>query len=110
MGEVKDQMGEMKDQMGEVKREVAAIKKESHRSKQEPESDARSLGASFACFQPSINIREDIIIAGGYDLKSVEMFSWPTRQWTLLPPMTSERYFSSSCVHEGQMFVCGGVS
>ena len=113
MGELKDQMGEMKDQMGELKREVAAIKKESHRSKQEPESDARSLGASFACFQPSINIREDIIIAGGLaeivDLKSVETFSWPTRQWTLLPPMTSERYLSSSFVHEGQMFVCGGV-
>ena len=109
MGEVREQMGEMKDQMGEVKREVAAMKKESHRSKQEPESDARSLGACFACFQPSINIREDIIIAGGCDLKSVEMFSCPTRQWTLLPPMTSARWFSSSCVHEGQMFVCGGL-
>ena len=107
VGEVKD---EMKREMGEVKREMAAMKKESHRSKQEPESDARSLGASFTCFQPSINIREDIIIAGGADdLKSVEMFSWPTRQWTLLPPMTSPRCFSSSCVHEGQMFVCGGV-
>ena len=62
MAKVTRGMGEVKDQLGKLNRDpVAAVKKESHRSKQEPKSDARSLGASFACFQPSINTREDII-------------------------------------------------
>ena len=42
-------------------------------------------------------------------MKSVEKFCWSTEQWALLPAMTSERCFSSSFVHQDQMFVCGGM-
>ena len=87
---------EMQDQMGEIKRDVASIKKASHFSKQEPEAN-------------NINIKEDIIIAGGACAwQSVEKFCWSTEQWALLPAMTSARWFSTSFVHQDQMFVCGG--
>ena len=76
--------------------------------KQEPQSPTHSLGPPVAYLQHNVNIRNDVIVAGGHCLKSVEMFSWLTKQWTLLPRMTSERYLSSSCIHEGQMFVCRG--
>ena len=100
-------------QMSEVKCEIDKIKR-GQNMKQEPQTPTRSLDPPVAYLQHNVSIRNDVIIAGGDGSKadvarSVEMFSWPTRQWTFLPPMTSERYLSSSCVHEGQMFVCGGT-
>ena len=53
-------------------------------------------------------MKKDIIMAGGHDLQTVETFSWATRQWTPLPPITSIRRSSSLFVHQGQMFACGG--
>ena len=78
--------------------------------KQEAQSRTCSFGSPVAYLQHNVNVRNDVIIVGGphQGSKSVEMFSWSTRQWTYLSRMTSERCLSSSCVHEGRMFVCGG--
>ena len=107
MGDVKDQMGDVKDEMSEIKHEIDVVKKEVDLVKQQLRSSILSRGSLVSSLEQNVNIRNDLIVAGG--VKSVEMFSWTTRQWTHLPPMTSERYCSSSFVHEDQMFVCGGV-
>ena len=78
--------------------------------------EIRAVDKQDVSWEESSNtIKGNIIVAGGsggmFDQKSVklvEMFSWTTRQWTHLPPMTSLRVRSSSFVHEDQMFVCGG--
>ena len=68
----------------------------------------RFRGASITSSEMNVSIRNDVIVAGGLGLQSVEMFSWTTRRWIHLPPMTSKRHFSSSFVYQGQMFICGG--
>ena len=112
MGDVKDQMGDVKNQIGEL-REQKSVKPKS--VEQHPQISP--CGSLVTRSVENWNVvRENIIIAGGAGgaggarnaLKSVEIFSWPTRQWTLLPPMTSIRFFPSSFVNEGRMFVCGG--
>ena len=109
IGDMKDQMGDMKDEMSEIKHEIDEVKKEMDLVKQQLQSSIRSHGLLVPSLEQNVNIRNDLIVAGGGIESSVEMFSWTTRQWTHLPPMTSERYCSSSFVHEDQMFVCGGV-
>ena len=111
MGDMKDQMGDMKDQMGDMKDQIGELRgqKSVKLESMEQHSQTSPCGSLVTRSVENWNVREDIIIAGGAVLKSVEMFSWPTRQWTVLPPMTSTRCFSTSFVHEGQMFVCGGT-
>ena len=103
MGQMKHQMdgvirrlNDFAVQMSEVKCEIDKVKR-GQNMKRQPQSPTRSLDPPVAYLQHNVIIRNDIIIAGGDGSKadvarSVEMFSWPTRQWTLLPPMTSERY------------------
>ena len=111
MGDMKDQMGDVKDQMGDIKDQIGELmgQKSVKPKSMEQHSQISPCGSLVTRSVENWNVREDIIIAGGVGLKSVETFSWPTRQWTLLPPMTSERWSSSSFLHEGQMFVCGGM-
>ena len=114
-------VGDMKTQMDDVSKRLngseRVVQETDKKGKQPGKQESPPInhvpmicpiGSQSACSKQNSDNKEDIIIAGGVGLKSVEMFSWPTRQWTLLPPMTSKRWFSSSCVHEGQMFVCGG--
>ena len=102
-------MDDLMKQMGKLECQVVVVKNEFRVTKEKLESEDRFSGLTASCLQAYVSVRENIIIAGGYNQQSVEMFSWTTRQWTHLPPMTSERYCSSSFVHEDQMFVCGGV-
>ena len=88
--------------MGDVKKNVQSIA-------EQLKGRYSLLGLPDGCLVEKWNVKKDIIIAGGCHKKSVEIFSWTTRQWTHLPPMTSVRRWSSSFVHEDQMFVCCGV-
>ena len=116
MGQMKDQMNAVTQEMGgitveiaEMKCEIDKIKKEVQNKKQESQRPTRSLGPPVHCLEHNVNIRNDVIVAGGDVEKSVEMFCWSTRRWTYLSPMMSECYLSSSFVYGDQMFVCGGA-
>ena len=117
VGDMKTQMDDVSKRLNGLERVVQENKKGEQPGKQEsPITHVHPLDSQSPCSKQNSDNKKDIIIAGGRtlksyslkSLKSVEMFSWPTRQWTLFPPMTSERWFSSSFLHEGQMFVCGG--
>lgn len=59
---------------------------------------------------PYFNIKDDIIVAGGWQRNSVEVFSWATRTWQLLGPMKERRFGAASVVYESQMVVSGGLA
>ena len=109
MGDIKDQMVGMKDQMGDIKDQMGDMKDQMCDMKEQMGVQMDNMGKGLNNLKSeNWNVRDDIIIAGGDGLKSVETFSWSTREWTFFPQMTSERWLSSSFLHEGQMFVCGG--
>ena len=80
---------------------------------QEMQSKICSLRRSVISFGQNINLKKDIIIAGGQnnkqELKSVEIFTWADRTWFSLNHMSLSRSAASSFVHERQMIISGGV-
>ena len=52
--------------------------------------------------------RENIIVAGGYDNDSVEMFNWRQRTWSPLQSMPKKRYGATSFVYNNQIVLAGG--
>ena len=53
--------------------------------------------------------REDILIAGGYDDTSTEIFSWEKNGWFEVSAMNEEHAEASSFIYKDQLFVAGGV-
>ena len=56
---------------------------------------------------PSGN-RENIIVAGGWENDSVEMFNWRQKTWSPLQSMPKKRYGATSFVYNNQLVVAGG--
>ena len=54
------------------------------------------------------NLRAEIIVAGGRDDKSVEVFNMATKTWRLLSEMNECRIAASSVSYQGHMIVTGG--
>ena len=52
--------------------------------------------------------RENIIVAGGYDNDSVEMFNWRQRTWSPLQSIPMRRHGATSFVYNNQIVVAGG--
>ena len=52
--------------------------------------------------------RENIIVAGGPENDSVEMFNWRHRTWSPLQSMPKKRYGATSFVHNNQVVIAGG--
>ena len=52
--------------------------------------------------------RENIIVAGGYDNDSVEMFNWRQRTWSPLQSMPKKRYGAISFVYNNEVVIAGG--
>ena len=52
--------------------------------------------------------RENIIVAGGYENNSVEMFNWRQRTWSPLQSMPKTRYGATSFVYHNQVVIAGG--
>ena len=65
MDDVTSRMNDITAQMGGMKCEIVEIKKEVQNIKKEPQSSTRSLGPPLAYLQHNVNIRNDVIIAGG---------------------------------------------
>ena len=52
--------------------------------------------------------RENIIVAGGAENDSVEMFNWRQRIWSPLQSMPKRRYAATSFVYNNQIVIAGG--
>ena len=52
--------------------------------------------------------RENIIVAGGGGINSVEMFNWRQRTWSPLQSMPKQRYGATSFVYNNQVVIAGG--
>ena len=52
--------------------------------------------------------RENIIVAGGYDNDSVEMFNWRQRTWSSLQSMPKKRWGATSFLYNNQVVIAGG--
>ena len=52
--------------------------------------------------------RENIIVAGGEGIKSVEMFNWRQRTWSPLQSMPKERARATSFVYNNHVTIAGG--
>ena len=59
-------------------------------------------------------VRKSIIIAGGNEsyfakaINSVEIFSWESKTWTLLNPMSTCRAHASAVTYQGDVIISGG--
>ncbi len=53
-------------------------------------------------------MQAEILVAGGYYCKSVEVFNMATKTWRPLSEMNKCRYGASSVVYQGHMIVIGG--
>ena len=54
------------------------------------------------------NLQAEIIVAGGHDDKSVEVFNMATKTWRLLSEMNERRTGASYVLYQGHMIVTGG--
>ncbi len=52
--------------------------------------------------------RENIIVAGGVETESVEMFNWRQRTWSPLQPMPTTREGATSFVYNNHVAIAGG--
>ena len=52
--------------------------------------------------------RENIIVPGGHDNDSVEMFNWRERTWSPLQSMPKTRWGATSFVYNNQVVIAGG--
>ena len=52
--------------------------------------------------------RENIIVAGGKENDSIQMFNWRQRTWSPLQSMPKKRYCATSFVYNNQVVVAGG--
>ena len=52
--------------------------------------------------------RENIIVAGGLENDSVEMFNWRQRTWSPLQSMPKKRHGATSFVYNNQVVIAGG--
>ena len=50
-----------------------------------------------------------IFVAGGLGIKSVEIFNYPQRLWSLLKPMPESRHSASSFVYNNHVTLVGGL-
>jgi hypothetical protein len=53
--------------------------------------------------------KENIIVAGGYGVDSVEMFNWRQRTWSPLQSITKKRWGATSFVHNNHVKIAGGI-
>ena len=58
----------------------------------------------------SQEVQAEIVVAGGYKCKSVEVFNMETKTWRPLSQMNECRNGASSVLYQGRMIVTGGMS
>ena len=94
----------------EIKNSLIEIMKQLERMTQQTSHEVQAEEMKKGTAQGGGTEREEkVIVAGGEELKSVEMFSLATRTWTRLQPMKECRKESSSVVWNNQILVSGGA-
>ena len=100
-GEMRINLNEMKDGFDHLK-EAVFEKKESTDGKQEEIARDVSGTASGRRGNPHI------FVAGGWGRKSVEIFNYSQRLWSLLKPMPENRHSASPFVYNNHVSLAGG--
>ena len=101
---------QLKEDNVEIKKSLNEIMKQLERMTQQTshEVQAEYNMKEIAEGAGGMGIEPKVVVAGGNDSNSVEMFSLATKTWTLLPPMKKGRREASSVVHNNQIIVTGG--
>ena len=95
-GEMRSSQGEMRKMMQTMMSKIEGIVALSLRSETKPVSTSIH------------NLQAEIIVAGGCDDKSVEVFNMATKTWRLLSETNERRARASSVLYQGHMIVTGG--
>ena len=102
--EIRDMKAEMRevrstlDEMSEMMRNMMSML--------ERNAIQRSEGSHASSGQ---ELQADIVVAGGFDCRSVEVFNMTTKTWRSLSEMKECRCQSSSVLYQGHMIVTGGL-
>ena len=100
----------------EMKKSLHEIMKQLERMTQQTshEVQAEKIKKGIAEAVSGMDRELKVVITGGKsrgeDLNSVEMFSLPTKTWTLLQPMKESHSEASSVVYKNQIVVTGGAN
>ncbi|XP_046841954.1 kelch-like protein 12 [Xenia sp. Carnegie-2017] len=70
------------------------------------EQHVQTLTSSIEIVMNSVKC--DILIAGGYQNRSVEIFSWKEEKWFNIASMENEHKYASSFIYNDNLFVFGG--
>ena len=94
----------------EIKKSLNEIMKQLERMTQQTPHEVQDeqMKKGIAEATGGIDREPKVVIAGGNDQKSVEMFSLATKAWTPLQPMKNHRDEASSVVYNNQIVVTGG--
>ena len=95
--EVRSTLDEMMKMMRNITSSLAELKRN---------ATQRSEGSRASSGQ---ELQAEIVVAGGYYCRSVEVFSMRTKTWRSLSEMKECRWGSSSVLYQDHMIVTGGV-
>ena len=114
IGEVKKEVKDIKDNLSKVNKDVNEVKVMMTQML-EKFSMLELLNKLPSRAEGMLNTpREDILIAGGYGLRSskpgesTEIYSWEKNGWFEVSPMNENHQRASSFIYKDQLFVVGG--
>ena len=103
--EIKAEMREMRSTQDEMMKMMRNMK--SSLARLERNATQRSGGSHASSGQ---ELQAEIVVAGGLNCRSVEVFSMRTKTWRSLSEMKECRYGSSLVLYQDHMIVTGGFS
>ena len=93
----------------EIKRSLNEITKQLERMTQQTSHEVQAEQMRKYIAEGGIGSEPKVVIAGGWNKKTVEMFSLINKTWTLLQPMKEYRGCASSVIYNNHIFVVGGL-
>ena len=103
--EIKDELKEVRSKLNEMSEMMRNVM--SSFARIERNVAQRSEGSHASSGQ---ELQADIVVAGGHDCRSVEVFNMTTKTWRSLSKMEECRCESSSVLYQGHMIVTGGFN
>ena len=95
-------LNEMKDGFDHLKEAVLEKIKSKERKQEEITRDVSGAASGG-------RENQHIFVAGGQGRKSVEIFNYPQKLWSLLKPMPEDRFKASSFVYNNHVTLAGGL-
>ena len=103
--EMKAELREVRSTQDEILRMVRNVM--SSLARFERNAAQRSEGSHASSGQ---ELQAEIVVAGGHDCRSVEVFNMTTKTWRSLSKTKECRFKSSSVLYQGHMIVTGGLN